>query len=94
MSKSVYVLMGDEGVVHVYTNSNAIFNECKRWHNEHRTDWVVESSFYDWVIYKDKYHIDPEDDSDDYEQAWNDYIEEQFESGTWGNYAWYESSLD
>ena len=45
MSKPVYVLMSDEGVVHVYTNSNAIFNECKRWYNEHRTDWVVEMNF-------------------------------------------------
>ena len=89
MSKKVYVLTLEGEPIHVYTEENSLFEQCKQWFTENKTSFDVESSFNYWVEGRGYKNTE-----EGYEQAWNDFIEWNFNDGTWGDYAWYESILD
>ena len=56
--------------------------------DDHYDTFEIRRDFDQWT--EDKYYPCTDDGED---IAWCDYVEEQFESGTWGNYAWYECFL-
>ena len=71
------------------TNLEEIKKECDEWFNSPRRGRYVQKEFSYWVEGRDEY----EDTEEGKERAWNDFLNEQFESGTWGDYAWYECYL-
>ena len=90
MSKIVYVVTCDGEPYRVYSDQRQVFHMCQAWLVTHRTDYDVEEGFSFWCD-SDGRH--PETD-EEYAKAWKEYIDMEFESGTWGDYAWYEVLMD
>ena len=89
MSKKVYVLTLEGEPIHVYTKEDSLFEQCKQWFNTNRTSFDVEWDFSHWA--EDRGY---ENTDEDYEKAWDDFVEWSFNDGTWGDYTWFESILD
>jgi len=90
MSKRVYVVTLDGDPIHVYSHKEQVFNRCKTWFETNRDDDEIEEGFSDWIEGDKRYS----DTDEGQEKAWKDYIDMEFESGTWGEYAWYEALMD
>ena len=84
-TKLVYVLTLEGEPLHAYTSNEPILQACRDWFEEHYTNYEVYRDFNWWI--EDRPYTDEE-------EAWNDYAQEQFENGAWGDYAWYEVTLD
>lgn len=89
MSKTVYVITLEGEPQQVYSNIENVRKECYQYLDEHKTSYSVEKDFSYWV--EDSDYPNTEEGE---EMAWDDYKDEQFESGTWGDYAWYEVLMD
>lgn len=90
MSKTVYVVTCDGEPYHIYSDQRKVFQMCQDWFTNHRNDYDVEEDFSFWLNSDGSY---PETD-EGHEKAWKDYINMEFESGTWDVYAWYEVLMD
>lgn len=90
MKNTVYILTLDGEPQYVTKNLGTIREECEEWFNDRRDSWFVQHDFSLW--FEDREYNYPNTD-EGYDAAWADYIEEQFNDGTWGDYAWYESFL-
>lgn len=88
MSTKIYVLTLEGEPVYAVTDLQKIKDDCQKWFDDHYDDFWVRHDFDYWV----EGMIYPNTD-DGEEAAWNDYVEKQFENGTWGDYAWYECYL-
>lgn len=88
MSTKIYVLTLEGEPVCAVTDLQKIKDDCQEWFDDHYDDFWVRHDFDYWV----EGRLYPNTD-DGEEAAWNDYVEEQFENGTWGGYAWYECYL-
>lgn len=85
MSNMIYVMTLEGEPIHAYTDIKPIRQACHDWFDEHREDYKIYKDFNWWL----------EDcDYNDEDEAWEGYVEEQFDGGTWGDYAWYEVTLD
>lgn len=85
MSKKIYVLSLEGEPLHAYTTIEPILQACRDWFDDHREDYEVYKDFNWWL----------EDcDYKDEDEAWEGYVQEHFDNGTWGDYAWYEVILD
>ena len=84
----IYILTLEGEPQYATTDLNVIYQECVNWFNEHLTSYGITRDFDYWV--EDRDYPNTEEGE---EQAWKDYIESEFENGTWGDYAWYESYL-
>jgi hypothetical protein len=89
MSKTVYVITLEGEPQWVYSNIESVRRECHNYLDCHKTTYSVDRDFNDWV--EDRNYPNTEEGE---ELAWEDYKDEQFENGTWGDYAWYECYLD
>lgn len=89
MSKTVYVITLEGEPQQVYSNIENVRKECHEYLDDHQTSYSVERDFNDWV--EDRDYPNTEEGE---ELAWEDYKDEQFENGTWGDYAWYEVLMD
>jgi len=89
MSKKMYVLTLDGEPQYVTADISIIENECYDWINRLGDGWNIQKDYQYWLEDRDEYPNTEEGK----ERAWNDYIKEQFENGTWGDYAWYECYL-
>jgi len=85
---TVYVLTLEGEPQYVTRNLEKIRKECEKWFNDHRENYFVQRDFSYWLEDRDYPNTD-----EGYDAAWAEYIDEQFENGTWGDYAWYETSL-
>lgn len=85
--KKIYVLTEEGEPMHAYSSLKPIEEECEKWFDDHDTDFEVEKDFNWWV--EGRKYKDGEE-----EKAWHDFIQDQFDSGTWSIYAWYEVMLD
>lgn len=84
-TKMVYVLTLEGEPLHAYTSIEPIRQACRDWFEEHRDNYSIYKDFNWWL----------EDcDYTDEEEAWDDYVQEHFDNGTWGDYAWYDVTLD
>ena len=84
MATKIYVLTLEGEPMYAVTDLQKIKNDCQKWFDDHYDDVVIRRDF-DWWVEGRNY---PNTDA-----AWRDYVEEQFENGTWGDYAWYECYL-
>lgn len=85
----VYLLEGEP--LHVYSSLEPIRKKCYEWFDDHRSSFAIEQDFQYWC--EDKLYRDPYGEFD-YDKAWEGYTEEEFNNGTWGDYAWYDCFLD
>ena len=85
---TVYVLTLDGEPQYVTHNLEKIQKECEKWFNDNRDNWLLQHDFNLWVEDREYPNTD-----EGYDAAWADYAKEQFNDGTWGDYAWYEVSL-
>ncbi len=89
MTQKIYILSLEGEPRYATTDLTVIEKECRDWFNNHYDNWSIQRDYQYWLEDRTEY---PETD-DGEEQAWNDYVSEQFETGTWGDYAWYECYL-
>jgi hypothetical protein len=89
MATKIYVLTLESEPLYAVTDLQKIKDDCQKWFDDHYDNFGVQQDYYYWL--EDKTWYPNTDDGED--AAWCDYIEEQFESGSWGDYAWYECSL-
>lgn len=85
---TVYVLTLEGEPQYVTRNLEKIRKECEKWFYYHDGNYSVQRDFSYWLEDRDYPTTDEGHDA-----AWAEYIDEQFENGTWGDYAWYETSL-
>jgi hypothetical protein len=85
---TVYVLTLDGEPQYVTRNLDKIQEECEKWFNDNRDNYLLQHDFYLWVEGREYPNT-----NEGYDAAWADYAKEQFNDGTWGDYAWYETSL-
>ena len=83
----MFVLTLDGEPIHAYSKIELLKKECRDWFDTHSTDFEVNHKFNMWVEDRNWY-------GDDEEQAWDEFVEEQFENGSWGGYDWYEVNVD
>lgn len=88
MRTKIYILMLEGEPQYATTDLKKIRKSCKEWFTEHCNSFAVERDFHYWV--EDRPYPNTESGKD---KAWEDYIEETFENGEWGDYAWYECFL-
>ena len=85
----IYILTLEGEPQYATTNISVIEQECNDWFDNHYDNWSIQRDFQYWL--EDRtWYVNTEEA---YEHAWRDYVTEQFENGTWGDYAWYESYL-
>lgn len=89
MKTKIYILTLEGEPQYATTNLDKIRNECRDWFNDNSTSYSVLRDFNHWV--EDSDYPNTEEGE---EEAWDDYIEEQFDNGTWSDYAWYECFLE
>lgn len=89
MATKIYILMLEGEPMYATTNIHAIEKECNEWFDKHYDDWSIAKDYQYWLEDRTWY---PNTDEGE-ERAWRDYVSEQFNEGTWGNYAWYECYL-
>lgn len=82
----MFVLTLEGEPIHVYTNLESLKIICRDWFDEHCNDCEINHKYNMWVEDRNWYK--------DEEQAWDDFVEEQFDDGAWGDYAWYEVRVD
>ena len=96
MSKIVYVITLEGEPMHVYSNLADVEQECRKYFEERKIWSYVSSDYNDFLLHQDNNIWDEEgylkEELEDI--LWDAYIEEQFENGTWGDYAWYEVLMD
>ena len=83
----MFVLTLDGEPIHAYSKIGSLVKECRDWFDAHCGDFEINHKFYMWVEDRNWY-------GNDEEQAWDDFVEEQFDDGAWGDYAWYEVDVD
>lgn len=84
----IYILMLEGEPQYSTTNLSLIEKECHNYFDRRYNDWPIQRDYQYWL--EDRGY--PNTDEGE-ERAWNDYVNEQFENGSWGDYAWYESYL-
>jgi len=89
MATKIYILTLEGEPQYATTDITKIQNECHKWYDDHYDDFDIQQDYSRWL--EDRIEYPNTDDGE--EKAWNDYVEEQFENGTWGDYAWYECYL-
>ena len=89
MGKKCYVLMLEGEPRYVTTNLEDIKKECQSWFDQRYDNFVIQHEYSRWLEGRDWY---PNTDEGE-EEAWNDYVEEHFNDGTWGDYEWWECYL-
>lgn len=92
MKKLYYVLCHDGEPEYIYSTIDPIRESCHDWFDKHRI--TKERDFYFWV--EDRKYANTKDGE---LQAWNDYIDWNFENGCWNGdygegYSWFEEYLD
>lgn len=90
---TVYVFLLEGEPLHVYTSLQPIKEECFKYFDKHQTDYFIEEDFRWWRNVEEHNYQDPYGEFD-IDRAWDEYVNERFSDGTWGDYAWYECTLD
>lgn len=88
MATKIYVLTLEGEPMYAVTDLQKIKDDCQRWFDDRYDDFEIRRDFDQWAEDKCYPCVDGGEDI-----AWCDYVEEQFETGTWGDYAWYECYL-
>lgn len=88
MATKIYILTLEGEPQYATTNLSLIEKECHDWFDLRYNSWPIYRDYSSWL--EDRNYPNTDDGE---EHAWNDYVNEQFENGTWGDYAWYESYL-
>ena len=88
MSTKIYILTLEGEPQYATTRLSDIEKECHDWFDRRYNNWSIQRDYSYWL--EDRNYPNTDDGE---ERAWNDYVEEQFENGTWGDYAWYECYL-
>lgn len=88
MATKIYVLTLEGEPMYAVTDPQEIKDDCQKWFDNHYDAFEIRRAFDRWVEGKNYPCTDDGEDA-----AWCDFVEEQFENGTWGNYAWYECFL-
>lgn len=89
MAQKCYVLSLEGEPRYVTSDLTVIEKECKDWFDKNYDNWSIQQDYRYWLEDRTWY---PNTDEGE-EQAWKDYVAEQFNTGTWGDYAWYECYL-
>lgn len=84
----IFVITLEDEPLYAVTDLQKVKDACQQWFDDHYDAFEIRRDFDRWV--EDK-HYPCTDDGED--AAWRDYVEEQFETGTWGNYTWYPCFL-
>ena len=88
MAQKMYVVTCEGEPRYVTVNLFKVERECHEWYDKHYDDFSIQRDYQYWL--EDRKYPNTDDGE---ERAWNDYVEEQFNDGTWGDYAWYECYL-
>lgn len=88
MAQKMYVVTCEGEPRYVTPNLFKVKRECQEWYDNHYDNFSIQRDYQYWL--EDRKYPDTDDGE---ERAWNDYVEEQFNDGTWGDYAWYEVLL-
>lgn len=89
MATRIYVLTLEGEPMYAVTDLQKIKDDCQKWFDDHYDDFDIRQDYYRWL--EDRTWYPNTDDGE--EAAWCDYVEEQFNNGIWGDYAWYECFL-
>lgn len=89
MATKIYILSYEGEPRFATTSLDDIEKECREWFDRNRNQYRIQKDFAYWVEDRNEYENTEEGE----ERAWNDFVEEQFGYGTWGDYAWYECFL-
>lgn len=89
MSTKIYVLTLEGEPVYAVTDLQKIKDDCQGWFDDRYDNFEIRRDFDRWVEGRNYPNTDDGEDA-----AWCDYVEEHFDNGTWGDYAWYEVTLD
>lgn len=87
MSQRIYILTNGGEPIHAFTNPQKIRFYCEDYcdRNEYEQKCFQESIEDNELFFRTE---------EERKEAWQAYIDDVFEYGTWGDYAWYESWLD
>lgn len=88
MGIKIYVLTRRGEPVYATTDLQKIKDDCQKWFDDNYDNFWVHQYFDWWVEGRNYPNTDDGEDA-----AWRDYVEAQFENGTWEHYAWYECYL-
>lgn len=83
----VYLLEGEP--LHVYTSLDPIKKEFRKWADDHMLYLTDDFSY--WI----ENHYDGTDyDKEQEDKWWESFLDDMFNEGTWGDYAWYDCFVD
>lgn len=88
MATKIYIFTLEGEPLYATTDLQKIKDDCQKWFDDHYDSFVVRCDFDWWV--EDKNYPSTDDGED---AAWHDFVEQKFENGEWGDYAWYECFL-
>lgn len=88
MATKIYVLTLEGEPLYAVTDLQKIKDKCQEWFDDNYDTFSVRNDYNYWL--EDKTYPSTDDGED---AAWCDYVEEQFNNGTWSDYAWYECYL-
>lgn len=88
MAQKVYVVALEGEPLYATFNLFKVERECHEWYDKHYDNFSIQRDYERWL--EDRTYPNTDDGE---ERAWNEYVEEQFDNGRWGDYTWYECSL-
>lgn len=88
MAQKVYVVALEGEPLYATFNLFKVERDCHEWYDKHYDNFSIQRDYERWL--EDRTYPNTDDGE---ERAWNEYVEEQFDNGRWGDYTWYECCL-